>query len=509
MADSGPAEDGLMCLERPLLQGPHAYLRSLSFHLRGHAPSMEEYAALDGQDEVSEAQIDDILASDAFADRVVRNHHKLLWPRIDNVNLVSNENQITKHASGVWYRPERAGFYRGSTELYDGIHCLNQEAEFNPDGSIVTYEDINGLQREGWVMISPYWDPETSIKVCAFDAQDAVYSSNGTECASRSGWKVMDCGCGPNLNYCYRNNINGKLTQAMTEDVDRRIKRTVSEDLPYIELFTGRTAFVNGPMVHFIRYQTESWDGVRLDPVPYNVDTLPDLHYTQEDEWVEIQLPEDHAGLLTSIAFLLRFQTNRARANRFYNAFLCRPFQPPVGGLPPADDESAAEADLQKRAGCKYCHAILEPSAAHWGRWPELGGGFADADRFPIYRDDCFTCAISNNCDEDCNRFYVTRSYTPEVNAYLGYLKPYVFLRPEHEINIESGPALLAMQGVVNHELPTCSARTAIEMALGRELLPEEQSWPEEMAIDFAAQNFSYRTLIKAVVTSDTFRRVR
>ena len=517
MAEQGPAEtaqlspaaDGLMCEERPALQERHSYLRSLSFHLRGHGPSMAEYEALEGQEDVSEAQIDDMLASDAFAERVVRQHHKLLWPNVDNVAVVSNENRIAEHGSGVWYRPERAGFYRGSTDLYDGIHCLDQEAEFAEDGSIITYEDGTGLEREGWVLVYPYWAPEEPLKVCAFDAQDAIFSGNGTECASRAGWDVKDCGCGPNLNYCYKNNINGKLTRAMTRDVDLRIIRTVTEDVPYTELFTGRTAFVNGPLVHFLKYQTESWDGVRLDPVPYNVDQLPDLHFTDEDTWVAIQLPDAHAGVLTSTAFLLRFQTNRARANRFYNAFLCRPFQPPVGGLPPADDESAAEADLQKRAGCKYCHAILEPSAAHWGRWPELGGGYVDAEIFPAYRDDCFTCAINNTCDSDCNRFYITRSYTPEVNAYLGYLKSYVFLRPEHEINIEEGPSLLAMQGIVSHELPTCTVRTAIEMALARELLPEEASWPEELAIDFAAQGFSYRELMKQIVTSDTFRRVR
>ena len=27
-------------------------------------------------------------------------------------------------------------------------------------------------------------------------------------------------------------------------------------------------------------------------------------------------------------------ESNRGRANRFYNAFLCQPFQPPDGGIP-------------------------------------------------------------------------------------------------------------------------------------------------------------------------------
>ncbi len=70
--------EGLMCHERPALQDRYAYLRSLSFHLRGHAPSVAEYEALDTQDDVSEAQIDAYLAAPAFSQRVARLHRKLL-----------------------------------------------------------------------------------------------------------------------------------------------------------------------------------------------------------------------------------------------------------------------------------------------------------------------------------------------------------------------------------------------------------------------------------------------
>ena len=503
-----PESDGLMCLERPQLQGRHTYLRSLSIFLRGHAPSMDEYASLDGLDDVPEEHIDAMLASEAFAERVARLHRKLLWPNISNLSIVGRANRLSKEGE-VWFRPERAGFYRGVSQLYDGVPCLNQEAEFDDQGDIITYEDSGGLVREGWVEITPYWAPEETIKVCAFDAQETVHASNGTLCASRAGWEELDCGCGPNLNYCYDGKANGLLTSAFAKDVDLRVARLVADNIPYTELFTGRTAFVNGPIVHFLKYLVGSWDDVRFDPVPYDVEHLPDLHYTDTDTWLPVQLPPEHAGVLTSPAFLLRFQTDRARANRFYNAFLCRPFQPPVGGLPAADDESAVEPDLQKRADCKYCHAILEPSAAHWGRWPERSAGYVNTDTFPAYREDCFLCALNNSCEDDCSRFYVTRSYTPEVNAYLGYLTPYVFRRDEHGINIETGPALLANQSIVNHSLPTCTARTAMEHALGRELLPEETEWLDTLALSFSTQGFRYRDLIKQIVQSDTFRRVR
>ena len=68
-----------------------------------------------------------------------------------------------------------------------------------------------------------------------------------------------------------------------------------------------------------------------------------DLRFDESDRWVEIELPEQHAGILTSPAYLLRFQTNRARASRFADAFLCEPFTPPAGGLP-----ASTEADFAR-----------------------------------------------------------------------------------------------------------------------------------------------------------------
>ena len=56
---------------------------------------------------------------------------------------------------------------------------------------------------------------------------------------------------------------------------------------------------------------------------PLPIEELPDLTYTDE-QWVEIDLPEHSAGLLTSPAWLLRHQTNRGRANRIYSGFYVR-----------------------------------------------------------------------------------------------------------------------------------------------------------------------------------------
>ena len=98
-------------------------------------------------------------------------------------------------------------------------------------------------------------------------------------------------------------------------------------------MLTGHTMFVNGPLVHFLRYQTKVPAHVRFNEVPIPPELLPDLTFDQEDTWVPVELGEEQSGILTSMAYLMKFQTRRVRANRFFNAFLCQPFQPPEEGL--------------------------------------------------------------------------------------------------------------------------------------------------------------------------------
>ena len=175
-------------------------------------------------------------------------------------------------------------------------------------------------------------------------------------------------------------------------------------------------------MVHFFNHLAPVAD-VNFTPSPVETHRLPDIPYG-ESEWHQVQLSPAHAGVLTHPSFLLRFQTNRARASRFYEAFLCAPFVPPDGGLPAATEEEARDPDLQRRAGCKYCHASLEPAAAHWGRWTETGAGFLDPNRFPALDEGCLRCARGQGgCTAFCRRNYLTRSLSDKDEPYLGMLK--------------------------------------------------------------------------------------
>lgn len=491
---------------------PTRWLRATSLAVRGLVPTLEEYQAVaDADAETLEATVDQLvdewLVSDAFAERFVRLHRDLFWnnildQRLHAVNVgLSPGNNTTSHWTRLGTMATR---YRGRS-----VRCLNEPARFGEDGEILTTPQADGTNLEGWVWVAPYWDPQNPIKVCAFDAQDRLFSANGVACNSNQGLVERDCGCGPNLNWCAAAPQMDLVQQSFMDDLERRVREVIFDDRPYLDLFTSTKGWVNGPIVHFLKHQS-TLTRTRVQPVLTDVSRLPDLPFTAVDTWVEVDLGEHHAGLLTSPSYLLRFQTDRARANRFYTAFLCQPFNPPAGGLPVADEASIREPDLQLRDGCSYCHALLEPAAAHWGRYSERGMAWLDPRVYPRYDDACSSCVRSGlPCPTRCTQNYVTNPMTDSEARWLGWLNGYVFRRDEHMRSIEEGPRLLAHRSAVDGRLPRCTAITAAERLFGEELSEQDEPLVDMLAQHFVASGFAYRELVKELVMHKTFRRVR
>lgn len=516
LSTSAMADEGDICTPAEDQLDATRWLRSASLSVRGILPSPGEYEAVavaedDGDSEmladVVGALVDEWLVSDAFADRFVRLHRDLFWNNITdqplqavNVSLTPG-NGTTLH----WFRNgTMASRYRGRT-----VRCLNEEARFDADGNIITTLQSDGSQREGWVWVNPYWAPETPIKVCAFDAQSPLFASNGVDCNSNAGLLERECGCGPNLRWCIAGAEAQVILRSFMTEAEMRMRDIITKDRPYLDLLTSTRGWVNGPIVHFLKHQNRQ-TRVRVNPLLTDINRLPDLPFTAVDTWVEVDLGDHHSGLLTAPTYLLRFQTDRARANRFYDAFLCQPFNPPVGGLPVADEASIHEPDLQLRAGCDYCHALLEPAAAHWGRWGERGMTYLNSDEYPAFDIACATCARSAlPCPSRCLTHYVVNPGSTSEDAWTGWLHGYTFRRDEHMRSIEEGPKMLVHKSAVDGRLPRCVARTAAQRLLGETLRDDDEAFVDELAQSFVASGFRYSEVVREIVLNSMYRRVR
>lgn len=522
-AISQPANMDEWCPEPDPEQDEHRYLRSLSLDLRGHIPTVEEHAIIDEAGEVPDSLIDEWLESDEFLERVARKHRDLLWNNISNFGYMGNPTALMS-TGGLLWRRDQAILYRGAIldrDLDDdGINdiraeapCKAEPAEWDEDGNLI-FEDMgDGTSREGYVEVTDaFWDiesPATTYYVCAADAQDDLVSPSGTDCSSRQAWNDTECGCGPNLRWCRFGNSEVPVRQAFGAQIDAKVKGIIGNDEPYTNLFYDNTIYLNGPLTFFWKHQAQLSTTILLNPKPVPVEEIPDLPYGETDTWVTLQGSDHHAGVLTSPAYLVRFMSNRGRANRFYNAFLCQPFQPPEDGLPAADDSSAGVLDLQHRDGCKYCHSSLEPSAAHWGRWIEVGGAYLDADEYPAFSQDCYDCAIDGGCSPICRAYYVTSALNEQEEPYLGWLNAYKFRRDDHMANVEEGPRRMIETTMTDGRFTNCTTRTAAQWLLGREMQEFEEPWIDDLEQGFIDTTHSYRQLVRDIVTSPVYRRVR
>ena len=124
--------------------------------------------------------------------------------------------------------------------------------------------------------------------------------------------------------------------------------------------------------------------------------------------------------------------------------------------------------------------------------------------------EDCLSCATTGaNCTSECRSYYLTETLATEQEPFLGKLAAYEFRDEAHEAGIEEGPILLVNESVVDGTLPACSSRTAAEWLLGEVAYDADAAWYDGLGETFVGNDFSWRQLVKAVVTSDVYRSVR
>ncbi len=495
------------------------YLRRLSLDLRNEVPSLPELETTAQTGGVDPALIDSMINAESMVERLREYHRALLWANIRSQDLTNNRFELStfRGAQGpVYYVNNRASSYRRAYNL----PCRDAPAEFGPDGEILTQPyagtrvEFEGGVQEGWVEVQPYWAPDTTVRVCAFDAQTQTPTApNPIDagqpaiplCAISARANQRECGCGENLRWC-QSRVDGTqelIVDSFSEQLLRFVDGIVRDDRPYWEILLSKEVKLNGPLSHYLQHQIWTSLGT-FSVLPDNGVNLVDIPFSETSTWRTTQRSEVHSGVLTLPAFLLRFNTNRARATRFYESFLCVNFAPPPGGLPNADDPCNTETDLRKRCGCNFCHVTLEPAAAHWGRWAESGFAPLPEQTFPRTREDC----AGNRQDPICGAFYITEATLPEEEPFVGELRAYLYADQTLENNIDQGPTAFAQQAVDNGTFATCTTRNLWSMLMGREANEQDTPAIDELAARFQTEHgYKLRALIQDIVRRQEYIR--
>jgi hypothetical protein len=502
------------------------YLRRLSLDLRGRLPDYSELQAVAMSGSVDPSTIDQMIASADFVHQMEMFHRDMLWTNITDQRLATVTWSLRPPATtGAYPSPAyyiasqpRQIKYRGAQ-----VPCLDQPAQFDATGKIVTTQttvnDPMGnpttANQEGWVMVTPYWNPAIQVKVCAFDAQSAQMVNDPVlnktvDCSLAANSQL--CGCGPNLNWCESRADNTTLT--MLQSMDKQLLMfaddIIQNNRPYTDLITAQDMYINGPIVHFLRYQYYAAGSTGIIASPRQNYNIPDLTFDQVDTWVKVMRTGNEAGLETMPAYLLKFQSDRGRANRFYNAFFGRYYQ--AGSLPSGNMVEQGcdntNPDITKRCFCRDCHAGtegVESLAAYFGRLGEASLVQLDESVYPAHDPNC-----AASTKPSCIRFYITQRdivgmTDSPLQPFLGWLRPYAFaddLRTQH---IQAGPAALAQYVIQNNNTFAQAISWRLWTRLmGHPPVDADQNQLTQLAQDFT-NGYQIRSLIKAIVTTPQY----
>jgi hypothetical protein len=389
--------------------------------------------------------------------------------------------------------------------------CTLKQTERN--GVKGTYVPQRGcIQREGTVTKSaPFFaeNPAATVAVCAIEAQERDANPWTMEsCETARFSRDRTCGCGVGMRRCELSTTHDARLDAINMEPELIADSVIRRDEPYFNILTTRRSFVNGTLSEF--YRQKQGVGIFTISSPASADVIPAIPYSQATTWREYIRDAQHSGVLTTPSFLYRFPTQRARVNHFYEAFLCKTFTPSPDPLPPPENDCNRENNLAKRCGCNYCHATIEPTGAHWGRYDERNSLFLNPERFPRFDPKCRDCALSGdtNCGGECGQ-YVMQAFDGDGASSLGMLKTYLYRTPEEEANIEAGPRLLVERMLQTGDLERCAVRRVWHEFLGRPMTGEEQRlYLEELSQDFSRNNHSLKALIEKLVMTDAYRRI-
>lgn len=383
-------------------------------------------------------------------------------------------------------------------------------------------DDTFRIRREGTRRVSNwYWANGQELRVCALDASPRTNSAYNNQSCSTTymGRRDTSCGCGPEGAYCMpsvsvsantdlESQTQARLREALNSEPLEIVASVIQRNEDYYQIFSTPRSFVNGPMRFMYERQLASVQGIEMS-APAPMDTMPNVPFN-DSEYREYVRGAEHAGVLTTAAYLGRFPTWRSRVAQIRTAFMCKSFTPGTDRVPAPTDPCTREPNLAARCGCQNCHAAIEPLTAYFARWAERSTRYLNPIDFPVFDANCAQCALRGiGCTARCRTQYVTDTVDADGARFAGTLRGYLYRRPDEMPRADQGPSGIIAAGLASGEVQSCTVRTAWKNLVNRSMSENEvRTLLPGIVNDFAAHNHNYRSLVRAIVTSATYRRI-
>jgi hypothetical protein len=198
------------------------------------------------------------------------------------------------------------------------------------------------------------------------DVGDTHFLTPGVPVRNMGGLNVNDW---PSARELLAGNVDAATTRRFEVSMRREgvelMKYIVLNDRPYTEMVNANYTMANGIITRF------------LSATVQGTFTNPD----DDNEWRPATLPEqrlgglrEHAGILSTHAWLSRFPTtatnrNRHRVNMLYKQFLAT--DATALAVRPVEDTSRTRVPTMENPACAACHDAIDPIAAGFQNWNE------------------------------------------------------------------------------------------------------------------------------------------
>lgn len=208
---------------------------------------------------------------------------------------------------------------------YDSASPVTAPADLSTDG--VFYLPNNVKTTCGTpVSVSAWWS-DSNIMICPTAVSSAIVFSGGsircTDPFSADGMLNTSCGCGPDQIICYPRHLKKNIVVGVAREFAERGFHAYTQDLNWIDLFGGNNFFGDRWLYHHYLWQ---------DKIGYNLELpgVAELAFlkglpTNSRVWSPLPAASvERSGVVTSPAFMRRFNNFRSRIRAITEQLLCK-----------------------------------------------------------------------------------------------------------------------------------------------------------------------------------------